>query len=174
MSIGKLKEIDVRELWKHEQYDFSEWLSKQSNISYLDDILGLTLTDVDREVYVGPYRCDLVAKDETAAVKVNHYWQFFAAVIGIPDVRKAVGIGFTVFNVVATNQAVFQLLHFRRIPRLPLVGLMPFVELCVDRFLQQPAFQVIDEFPHSNPPDFVPLMILFYINMTVLSFGFLR
>lgn len=70
MSIGKLKEIDVRELWKHEQYDFSEWLSKQSNISYLDDILGLTLTDVDKEVYVGPYRCDLVAKDETTGIKV--------------------------------------------------------------------------------------------------------
>lgn len=70
MSIGKLKEIDVRELWKHEQYDFSEWLSKQSNISYLDDILGLTLTDVDREVYVGPYRCDLVAKDETTGIRV--------------------------------------------------------------------------------------------------------
>ena len=25
-SIGKLIEIDVRELWKHEQYDFSKWL----------------------------------------------------------------------------------------------------------------------------------------------------
>ena len=29
MGIGKLKEVDIRELWKHEQYDFSEWLSKK-------------------------------------------------------------------------------------------------------------------------------------------------
>jgi len=32
MGIGKLKEVDIRELWKHEQYDFSEWLSKKENI----------------------------------------------------------------------------------------------------------------------------------------------
>lgn len=69
-SIGRLVEVDVRELWKHEQYDFSGWLSKESNIEYLNDILGLTLIDVDKEVYVGPYRCDLVAKDETSAIKV--------------------------------------------------------------------------------------------------------
>ena len=69
-SIGKLKEIDVRELWKHEQYDFSNWLAKAENLEYLNDILGLTLTDVNKEVYVGPYRCDLVAKDETTEATV--------------------------------------------------------------------------------------------------------
>lgn len=69
-TIGKLKEIDVRELWKHEQYDFSNWLAKAENLEYLNDILGLTLTDVNKEVYVGPYRCDLVAKDETTDATV--------------------------------------------------------------------------------------------------------
>ena len=69
-TIGKLKEVDVRELWKHEQYDFSNWLSKTENLEYLNEILGLTLTDVNKEVYVGPYRCDLVAKDETTDVTV--------------------------------------------------------------------------------------------------------
>lgn len=67
-SIGRLIEVDVRELWKHEQYDFSNWLSKESNLEYLNEILGLTLTDADKEVYVGPYRCDLVAKDETSGI----------------------------------------------------------------------------------------------------------
>lgn len=64
-NIGKLHEVDVRELWQHEQYDFSKWLAQEDNIAYLNDILGLTLIDVNNEVYVGPYRCDLVAKDET-------------------------------------------------------------------------------------------------------------
>jgi hypothetical protein len=45
-------------------------LSKESNLDYLNDILGLTLVEVDKEVYVGPYRCDLVAKDETSGVTV--------------------------------------------------------------------------------------------------------
>ena len=63
-------EVDARELWKHEQYDFSNWLAKEENLEYLNDIIGLTLTDVDKEVYVGPYRCDIVAKDETSGIIV--------------------------------------------------------------------------------------------------------
>lgn len=70
MGIGKLKEVDIRELWKHEQYDFSEWLSKKENIENLNEILGLTLVDISKETYVGSYRCDLFAKDETTGIKV--------------------------------------------------------------------------------------------------------
>ncbi len=70
MAIGKLEEVDIRELWKHEQYDFSEWLSKKENIEKLNDILGLTLVDISKETYVGSYRCDLFAKDETTGIKV--------------------------------------------------------------------------------------------------------
>lgn len=70
MGIGKLMEVDVRELWKHEQYDFSKWISKETNIEYLNDILGLTLINIDTEVFVGPYRCDIVAEDETSGSKI--------------------------------------------------------------------------------------------------------
>lgn len=69
-NIGRLTEVDVRELWRHEQYDFSNWLARPANLEYLNEILGLTLVDVDKEVYVGPYRCDLVAKDETSGITV--------------------------------------------------------------------------------------------------------
>lgn len=67
---GHLVNIDVRELWKHEQYDFSAWLAKPENIDYLSDELGLTLTDIQTEVFVGNYRCDIVAKDETSGIQV--------------------------------------------------------------------------------------------------------
>jgi len=70
MKIGKFKEVDIRELWKHEQYDFSEWLAKDENIEMLNDILGLTLIDISKEAYVGSYRCDILAKDETSGIKV--------------------------------------------------------------------------------------------------------
>lgn len=65
VKIGKLTEVDVRDLWKHEQYDFSNWLAKEENIKLIDDEIGLTLMDINKEVYIGSYRCDLVAKDET-------------------------------------------------------------------------------------------------------------
>ena len=28
-GIWKVERVDVRELWKHEQYNFSEWLAKE-------------------------------------------------------------------------------------------------------------------------------------------------
>lgn len=70
LELGRLTEVDIRELWKHEQHDFSEWLSKEENIELLNDTIGLTLTDINKEVFVGAYRCDLVAKDETTGIRV--------------------------------------------------------------------------------------------------------
>lgn len=70
MEIGKLKEVEVRDLWKHEQYDFSNWITKEDNIELLNEVLGLTLVDVNKEVYVGAYRCDIVAKDEASNIKI--------------------------------------------------------------------------------------------------------
>lgn len=70
MKLGKLQEVDIRKLWNHEQYDFSEWLSKPENLEQLNDVIGLTLSEVEKEVYVGSYRCDLVGIDETTGDKV--------------------------------------------------------------------------------------------------------
>ncbi|WP_455529649.1 DUF4268 domain-containing protein [Ruminococcus sp.] len=70
MGIGRLKEVDIHELWKHEQYDFSAWLAKEKNIELLNEKIGLTLVDINTEVYVGAYRCDIVAVDETTGIRV--------------------------------------------------------------------------------------------------------
>lgn len=32
-KFGTLKEVDIRELWKHEQYDFSAWLAEKMEVS---------------------------------------------------------------------------------------------------------------------------------------------
>lgn len=36
----------------------------------MNEILGLTLIEVEKEINVGPYRCDIVATDETSGLKV--------------------------------------------------------------------------------------------------------
>ena len=69
-KLGKLEEVNIRDVWKHEQYDFSNWLSKEENIELLGNEIGLTLTDISKEVFVGGFKCDLVAKDETSGIKV--------------------------------------------------------------------------------------------------------
>ena len=69
-SLGTLVEVPVRDIWKHEQYDLSDWLTKEEHITLLNDVLHLNLVDIDKEVYVGSYRCDLVATDETTGRKI--------------------------------------------------------------------------------------------------------
>ena len=69
-ELGRLEEVNVRELWSHEQYDFSNWLANEENIDLLNEVLGLTLVDIEKEVFVGVYRCDLVAKDEASGQNV--------------------------------------------------------------------------------------------------------
>lgn len=70
MELGKLEEIDIRKVWAHEQYDFSDWLSKEDNIQQLGNTLNLSLTDVETEKFVGSYRCDIICKDEITGKNV--------------------------------------------------------------------------------------------------------
>ena len=64
MKLGKLQEVDVRKVWQHEQYDFSNWLAHTDNIQELSDTLNLSLADIQTETFVGNYRCDILCKDE--------------------------------------------------------------------------------------------------------------
>jgi hypothetical protein len=60
--IGKLERVALREVWKHEAMDFTQWL--QENISVLNDALDLNLVNVDRERATGDFSIDLVAEDD--------------------------------------------------------------------------------------------------------------
>ena len=64
LELGKLKEVNIRKVWGHEQYGFSAWLAKDENIKELGDVLGLSLTNIETEKFVGNYRCDILCKDE--------------------------------------------------------------------------------------------------------------
>lgn len=61
-SIGKLERVDLREVWKHEAHNFTQWL--ENNITVLNDALDLNLVNVDREQAAGSFSIDLVAEDE--------------------------------------------------------------------------------------------------------------
>ena len=61
MTIGKLERVALREVWKHEAYDFTQWL--QHNIEVLNDALDIDLVNAEREQAVGSFSVDLVAED---------------------------------------------------------------------------------------------------------------
>ena len=70
MKLGKIKEVDIRSVWAHEQHDFSKWLAEEDNIHALGEEMNLSLTDVDTEQFVGSYRCDIICKDELTGKSV--------------------------------------------------------------------------------------------------------
>ena len=60
--IGKIERVPLRDLWEHEAYEFTAWL--QDNIDVLNDALGLSLSNPEREQSAGSFNVDLVAEDE--------------------------------------------------------------------------------------------------------------
>lgn len=69
-QMGFLQEVDIHTLWDHEQYDFSNWLAKKENLEQLNNTLGIILGEVEKEVYVGSFRCDLMGIDEVTGDKI--------------------------------------------------------------------------------------------------------
>lgn len=67
-SIGKLTRISLREVWKHEAYDFTRWL--QENIDVVNEVVDLSLTSPEREQPAGAFNVDLVAEDEAGGTAV--------------------------------------------------------------------------------------------------------
>jgi len=66
--IGKLERVALREVWKHEAMDFTQWL--QENIDVLNDALDLNLVNVDREQETGDFSIDLVAEDDSGGTVI--------------------------------------------------------------------------------------------------------
>lgn len=60
MRIGKIENVDIRTLWPNEEHDFTPWL--KDNISYLTDLIGTDIQDLENEESVGSYSADLVGK----------------------------------------------------------------------------------------------------------------
>jgi len=60
--IGKIERVPLREIWRHEAYDFTTWL--QDNIDVLNDVIDLSLLGAEREQTAGRFSVDLVAEDE--------------------------------------------------------------------------------------------------------------
>ena len=58
--IGKLQRVPLRTVWKHEAYDFTQWL--QENLDILNDSLDLELVSAEREQAAGSFSIDLVAE----------------------------------------------------------------------------------------------------------------
>ena len=67
-EIEKLQRVPLREVWRHEAYDFTQWL--QENLDILNDTLDLELTSAEREQAAGSFSIDLVAENNDGQIVI--------------------------------------------------------------------------------------------------------
>lgn len=72
ITLGKLEQVPLREIWKHEALDFTQWLALPENIDQLAEVIlgGGALTVTATEVNVGSYKADILAVDSEDRVVV--------------------------------------------------------------------------------------------------------
>lgn len=61
--LGKIENVDLREVWETEDKDFTPWLAEDINIIQLGDAIGIDLEVESQEENVGPFRADILARD---------------------------------------------------------------------------------------------------------------
>jgi hypothetical protein len=62
-DLGKLMKVELRDIWKTEDRDFTPWLAQERNMEVLAETLGLSLEVEAQERNVGPFRADILCKD---------------------------------------------------------------------------------------------------------------
>ena len=63
-KLGKLEKVELRDIWESESTDFTPWLAQEENIQLLGSSIGIDLVVEKVEQQVGPFRADILCKDE--------------------------------------------------------------------------------------------------------------
>ena len=67
-ELGKIEQVDVRDIWPNEAHDFTPWLA--SRLDLLGDALRMELDLIQREAPVGPFFLDILAQNRVTGEKV--------------------------------------------------------------------------------------------------------
>jgi hypothetical protein len=60
-AFGEIIAVDVRDLWQHEERDFTPWLMEHKH--HLERALGIDIEFDEREQAVGPFELDLIGRN---------------------------------------------------------------------------------------------------------------
>src|SRR3990167_3147092 len=69
-NLGKLKKVELREAWKHEASNFTQWLAEEENLSLLGDEIGFDIKLLQTEGAVGSFNVDILAEEENTGRKI--------------------------------------------------------------------------------------------------------
>lgn len=68
--LGKLVKVDLRDIWKHEAIDYTNWLAKDENLALLGEEIGINMHLVEKEASVGKFSADILAEEENTGRKI--------------------------------------------------------------------------------------------------------
>lgn len=60
-KVGKIKRVDLRNIWKKEDKEFTPWLKE--NIDLLSEKLGIEIMDTQIEEKIGDFKLDIIGKE---------------------------------------------------------------------------------------------------------------
>lgn len=70
MKLGKVQKVDLREVWKHEASDFTNWLAQADNLEQLSQEIGIDIRLIKTEANVGRFNVDILAEEEATGHKI--------------------------------------------------------------------------------------------------------
>lgn len=70
MELGKLEKIPLREAWKHEALNFTNWLAESDNLELLSNEIGVGISLIQTEAKVGKFSVDILAEEENTGRKI--------------------------------------------------------------------------------------------------------
>ena len=70
MQLSKIEKVDLREIWKHEATDFTNWLAKNENLELLSEEIGIDISLIQTEASVGKFNVDILAEEENTGKKI--------------------------------------------------------------------------------------------------------
>lgn len=68
--LGKVKQVDLRSIWKHEASDFTNWLAEAENFQALADKVGIDMQVLKTEANVGSFSADILAEESNTGKKI--------------------------------------------------------------------------------------------------------
>ena len=69
-KLGLLEKVNLRDIWKHEALDFTQWMSKSENISLLLDEISITAENIKAEDNAGKFNVDISADEVETGKKI--------------------------------------------------------------------------------------------------------
>lgn len=70
VKLSRIKKIDLRQVWRHEALDFTNWLAEAENLSLLSDTVGIDISLLETEASVGKFNVDILAEEENTGRKI--------------------------------------------------------------------------------------------------------